>query len=185
MPERSTDEDEAKRHRSAEAWVEATSAFDRVMSVALSVDEPKTTAWIADEAHVAETTARSHLERLVDLHVLTSATTHGPTTYSPDAGYLRFRRVSELVEERDKDEIVKYVAELKADIESWKDEYGVAGPDELRMKATDDDVSAEAAREFMQVASEWDSREREKSIVREAIQRYDQFENPNHEAMRS
>lgn len=121
----------------------------------------------------------------MDLRVLTSATTRGPTTYSPDAGYLRFRRVSELVENRDKDEIVKYMAELKADIESWKDEYGVAGPDELRMKATEDDVSAEEAREFMQVASEWDSREREKSIVREAIQRYDRFENPDLEAIRS
>lgn len=185
MPEYSVDEDGAERQRSAETWVEETSAFDRVMSVALSVDEPETATWIADEAHVAETTARSHLERLVDLRVLTSATNHGPTTYSPDAGYLRFRRVSALVEERSKDEIVKYVAELKADIESWKNEYGVEGPDELRTKATADGVSAAETREYMQVASEWDSREDEKSIAREAVERYDQFESSNHEAIRS
>jgi len=182
--EHSTDEDGAERHRPADTWVEETSAFDRVMSVALSVDEPKTATWIADEAHVAETTARSHLERLVDLRVLTSATSYGPTTYSPDAGYLRFRRISGLVEERSKDEIVKCVAGLKADIKSWKDEYGVDDPDELRTKATEDGISAAETREYMQVASEWDSREDEKSILREAVERYDQFDNSNREVVR-
>lgn len=185
MSDQPPDGDEADSREPTETWVEQTSAFDRVMSVALSVDGPKTATWIADEAHVAETTARSHLERLVDLRVLTSASARGPTSYAPDSGYLRFRKVSELVEEYDKDEIVKYVAEIKADVESWRDEYDVEGPDELRMRATEDDVTAEETREYMQVASEWDSREHEQSIVREALERYDQFEGPSPNEVRS
>jgi predicted ArsR family transcriptional regulator len=54
------------------AWKERTTAFDRVRSVALAVSEPRTAAWIAGEAAVAENTARRHLGRLVDLTVLTA-----------------------------------------------------------------------------------------------------------------
>lgn len=181
MPDHPTAEDGKDGPRSAETWIEQTSAFDRVMSVALSLDEPKTAKWIADEAHVAETTARNHLERLVELRVLVSTTTYGTTTYSPDSGYLRFRKASALVERYEKDEIVNIVAELKADIESWKNEYGVEDPDELRVKATEDGVSAEEAREYLQVASEWDSGLHEKSIMRDAVERYEQFENSDRE----
>ncbi|WP_135823945.1 DUF7342 family protein [Halorussus ruber] len=185
MNDASPDDTEKGGPQAAETWVEQTSAFDRVMSVALSVSDPKTAKSIANEAYVAETTARNHLERLVELRVLTSATANGTTTYSPNSGYLRFRKLSELVEQYDKDEIVKRLADLKADIEVWEDEYGVDDPDELRVKAAADGVSAEETRELLQIASEWESREHEKFMMRDAIERYDRLRESSREQLHS
>lgn len=62
-----------------DAWVENTSTFDRVKSVVLTLSEPKTAACIAEESHVSESTACSHLTRLADLGVLVKASIpHGP-----------------------------------------------------------------------------------------------------------
>ena len=76
------------------AWKEQTSAFDRVRSVALSLSEPRPAAWIASEALVAENTARKHLERLVDMHVLLKADREGTALYTPDPLHQRLDRKS-------------------------------------------------------------------------------------------
>ncbi len=47
-----------------ETWVETTTAFDRVQSVAVTVDQPHTAPEIAEKAHVAANTARKHLTSL-------------------------------------------------------------------------------------------------------------------------
>lgn len=160
------------------AWKEHTSAFDRVRSVALSLSEPRSAAWIAEEALVAENTARRHLERLADLHVLTTDATGSAVTYYPDPVYVRTRDLRELVADHDRDELTELAAALKADVESWQDEFGVRSPDELRSTAAGEGTSADEALERRRVASDWELTEYRLSLVEDALSRYDEYSDP-------
>lgn len=157
------------------AWKEHTTAFDRVRSVALSLSEPRSAAWIADEALVAENTARRHLERLADLHVLTADTGGDAVTYYPDPVYVRTRDLRELVTEHDRDELTALATDLKSDVESWEAEYGVTSPDELRSTAAAEDTSADEAIERRRAASDWELTEYRLSLVEDALSRYDEY----------
>lgn len=158
-----------------DAWTDASSAFDRVMGVALALDRPRTAGWIADEAHVAEETARGHLRRLVDLRALASTTARGTTTYYPDSAYLLFRQVAELVEGHDRDELLDAAADVKEALEAFREEYGVDTPDDLRARAAAPETSASEAREYKKVASEWETVEHRRSVIQRAIEEYDRF----------
>lgn len=157
------------------AWKEHTSAFDRVRSVALSLSEPRSAGWIGDEALVAENTARRHLERLADLHVLTTDSTASAVTYYPDPVYVRTRSLRELVTEHDRDGLTELAVELKTDIESWQDEYDVVSPDDLRRTAAASDISAEAARERRRTASDWELATYRLALIEDALARYDEY----------
>lgn len=164
---------EEREHR--DAWVEETASVDRVISVALALEQPRTADWIADEAEVSTTTARDHLSRLVELRVLTAVEQRGATTYHPDEAYQRFRDVSRLVEEHTREELEQLTVEAKQDIEELKTAYGVESPTELRGLATADGTSSADAREHFRKASEWDSHRHVLSIAKEAFDRYDGF----------
>lgn len=157
------------------AWKERTTAFDRVRSVALAVAEPRTAAWIAGEAAVAENTARRHLGRLADLNVLTADADGDATTYYPDPVYVRTRELRALVDEHDRDGLSGLAAELQADVERWRAEYDAAGPDEVRAGAAAADASAAEARERRRVASDWEHARYRLSLVEDALERYDEF----------
>ncbi len=158
-----------------EAWIRHTSGFDRVQSVALTTSSPRTAAWIADEAHVAENTARRHLQRLAELNVLATDSSGDAVTYHPDPVYVRTRELRALVEEHDRDGLASLAASLKADVEEWADEYDASDPDEVRMGATDDAVSADGARERRRVASDWDHARYRLSLVEDALERYSEY----------
>lgn len=174
----STDQDDATASPDTSgdsAWKEHTTAFDRVRSVALSLSEPRSASWIADEAVVAENTARRHLERLASLHVLTTDTTGSAVTYYPDPVYIRTRDVRELVTDHDHDALAELAAGLKADIESWRDEYDVTSPDELRSTAAAEGTSADEAVERRRAASDWELSKYRLSLIEDALSRYDEY----------
>lgn len=157
------------------AWKEHTSAFDRVRSVALSLSDPGSAGWIANEALVAENTARRHLERLADLHVLTTDTRGDAVTYYPDPVYIRIRDLRELVSGNDRDELAELATDLKADIETWEDEFDVTSPDELRRTVAAEDTSADDALERRRAASDWEIAEYRLSLIEDALSRYDEY----------
>ena len=157
------------------AWKEHTSAFDRVRSVALSLSEPRSAGWIATEALVAENTARQHLDRLADLHILTTDTTGSAVTYYPDPVYIRTRDLRELVTEHDRDGLTKLAVALKSDIESWQEQYDVDSPDELRSTAASDEISADESVERRHTASDWELTKYRRSLIKEALSRYEEY----------
>lgn len=157
------------------AWKEQTSAFDRIQRVALTVSKPRPAAWIAEEALVAENTARTHLQRLTDLNVLTADTAGDATTYYPDPVYVRTREVRSLVDDHDQNELTDLAADLKADIEEWMAEYDAAGPTDVRISSTATDVSATEARDRRRVASDWEHAQYRLSLIEDALERYDEF----------
>lgn len=156
-------------------WIEATSAFDRVRSVAFALQEPRTAGQIAESAHVAEKTARGHLRRLVEMDALLEETDQGPTTYYPDPGYMRFREIRALAREHDRDELTELVATLKGDVEDWRAEYDVADPDALRVSVADADVSEAAVYDRQQAAEDWAYTEHRLDLIRDALAQYDRL----------
>ncbi len=154
-------------------WKEHASAFDRVKSVTMTLSEPRSAPWIAEEAVVSPNTARDHLHRLVDLSVVTVTENDGTRRYYPDPLYTRLRDVRELLQERTKQEISENAAELKNEIAAWKAGYNADSPDTLRERAAVDDVSAEEAYEFVQIASDWELARYRLSLVQDAIKNYD------------
>jgi hypothetical protein len=156
-----------------ETWKEHASAFDRVKSVTMTLSEPRPAPWIAEEAAVAPNTARDHLDRLIDLGVVTVTENDGTRRYYPDPLYTRLRDVRELLRETTKQELSEQAAELKNEIAAWETEYDAHSPDVLRERATADDVSAEQAYEFVRIASDWELARYRLSLVQDAIENYD------------
>lgn len=154
-------------------WKKHASAFDRVKSVTMTLSEPQSAPWIAEEAAVSPNTARDHLHRLIDVGVVTVTENDGTRRYYPDPLYTRLRDVRELLRGTTKQELSEQAADLKNDIAAWETEYDVHSPDVLRERATADDVSAEQAYEFVRIASDWELARYRLSLVQDAIENYD------------
>jgi predicted ArsR family transcriptional regulator len=154
-----------------EAWTEQASAFDRVRSVADTLARPRSASYVAEQASVAENTARDHLERLVEMNVLLRETREGTTLYAPDPLHTRAQALRDLLEEHDHDELVGLKAALQERIEAWRDEYGVDSPAALRARAADTDDAA-ATREIREAASDWELVAYRLGLVETAIEQY-------------
>jgi len=155
-----------------EARKDSVDGIDRVISVAMSLEQPRTAGYVGDKAHVSENTARKHLERLVELRILVAVEQRGAKTYFPDQAYQHFREVSQMVEEHDRSKIEEITISAKEEIERLKETYEVDSPTELRSEATAETTSSEEAREYFKRASEWDQHLRMLSVAEEALDRY-------------
>jgi hypothetical protein len=157
-----------------EAWKEHTTAFDRVRSVGTTVSKPRPASYVAEEAHVAENTARDHLERLVDLNVLLKTERDDGTLYSPDPLHVRIQTVRDLLEEHNRDGLIDLKIELQSRIEDWETDYSVDSPDELRSRTAETDTASQT-REFKKTASDWELARYRLSVLEDAIDNYDTY----------
>ncbi|AQL42322.1 transcriptional regulator [Halorientalis sp. IM1011] len=162
----------------SDTWVENTSAFDRVKSVALTLSEPRTAGWIASEAQVSENTARSHLTRLADLGVLTTTTTEQGTGYAPDPIYTRSQDIRELVDGRSEKELAATAADVQEELQEYRETYDSDSPEALRVSVADADCSPDAARERLEAASDWEYARYRLSLLRDALDHYDTYTTP-------
>ena len=139
----------------------------------MTLSEPQSAPWIAEQAAVSPNTARDHLRRLVDLGVVTENDDNGTRHYYSDPLYTRLRDIRELLDETTKQELSEQAAALKDDIAAWKAEYDADSPDGLRERAAADNVSAEQAYELTRTASDWELARYHLSLVQDAIRNYD------------
>lgn len=153
------------------AWIEQTSAFDRVHSVATTVSQPQPASYIGEEAHVAENTARDHLARLVDMNVLLKSDEEGTALYSPDPLHTRMQTLRNLLEDHDHDGLIELKADMQEQIAVWKRDYDADSPEELRERAAET-TEAEATRDVVKVASDWELVLYRLSVVEDAIENY-------------
>lgn len=156
------------------AWTDQTSAFDRVRSVANALSQPQPVSYIAGEAKVADTTARAHLERLVDIGLLLKSNDEGLTCYSPDPLYARMQTIRDLFEENDRDALVRQKSELQDRIEMWRDDYEVESLEELRERAASTESAAET-RDILQTVNDWALVSHRLGIIEEAIKNYPRY----------
>lgn len=157
-----------------ELWKEQQSAFDRVRSIAVTLSEPRSADWIAQEAHVASNTARDHLARLVEMNVLQEVSGEGAIQYRPDPLYTRLRALRELLEDRKRDDLLELRATLQEDIETWQTEYNVDSPSELRMQAGSAET-ADETRTLRRIASDWEVVRYRLGLVEDAIKHYSDY----------
>ena len=129
-------------------------AFDRVKSTAMVLDEPHSAREIADKADVAEHTARKHLNRLVDLQVLLQKKVDRTTLYAPDPLHHHLQMARDLIDKFSEDELTALKSEKKSKIHDIQERYGVEAIEELREKAVDVDDTKQY-REMKKRASDW------------------------------
>lgn len=156
-------------------WVEETSAFDRVKSVAFALQCPRPAGEIAESAHVAEKTARGHLQRLVGMDLLLESNESTPVTYYPDPAYMRYREVRSLAREHDREELVDLAATLKGDIADWREAFDVDTPDELRASVARPAVSEHEIRDRQRAAEDWEFTAYRLELVEDALAQYDRL----------
>lgn len=157
--------------RGATAWKAQTSAFDRVRSVVETASQPRSASAIAEAALVAENTARDHLDRLVDMHVLVEIDRGGTSLYTPDPLYQRAQTIRELLDEYDHDGLIELKEDLLEQIETWETEFGVTSPGSLRECAAEAD-KADQISEIRTTASDWELVAYRLRIVDDAIENY-------------
>ena len=157
-----------------DGWKATESAFDRVRSVAVTLTQPRSADWIAEQAHVAGNTARGHLQRLVEMNVLEEVSDEGATRYHPDPLYTRMRALRDILEGRDQDDLVELRADLQEQVETWRDEYGADSPEALREQAATSET-ADQTRELRQTANDWEIVRYRQGLVEEAIERYAEY----------
>lgn len=152
-------------------WTDHQSAFDRVRSVAVTVSEPRSADWIAEQAHVAGNTARDHLQRLVEMNVLRTVTGETATHYEPDPLYTRMQALRELLDGRDRDDLLALRGDLQEQVETWQREYDAQSPSDLREQAAHAETAAET-RSMRQTANDWEIVAYRLRLVEDAIEHY-------------
>jgi len=159
----------------ASTWEDHTSAFDRVRSVVMAVPEPQSASWIADRAHVAESTAREHLDRLAEMGAVAIDADEDCRRYGPDPAYLRFREIRTLTDEHDRSELGDLVVDLKESIADTAERYDAETPAELRAAAAEADVTPEETRTMHRAAADWEHYSYRLSLLDDAITHYDAY----------
>ena len=157
--------------RGVARWKENQSAFDRVRAIAVTLSEPRSADWIAEQAHVAGNTARDHLQRLVEMNVLQTVSGANATQYAPDPLYTRMQALRDLLDGRDRDELLGLRAELQEQVETWQTEYDVESPAALRAQAAHAET-ADETRELRQTAADWEIIQYRLRLVADAIEHY-------------
>lgn len=157
-----------------DSWADGLSGADRVEAVALTVSEPRTANWIADEADVAHATAKKYLSRLAADGALREETQDGHTTYQPDPVSQYLRETRELYESHTPDELAASLGEMNDQIRTWKREYDVETPNDLRA-SIGDAASERDERERRETASEWEHLAYRRRLVEDALHLHDRF----------
>lgn len=151
-----------------------TTGEDRVRMVARQLSEPRTANWIASEAGWSHEPTRRVLERLVEDGVLRRDDSGTHTTYYPD---YRRQAMQEAMRLRDSghtvEELTDRLADMKARIRDWEDEFDVESPNQLRGTIADRDLDADEEDRRREIAREWDQLERRVQIVGFAVREWD------------
>lgn len=151
-----------------------TTGEDRVRMVARQLSEPQTANWIASEAEWSHKPTRRVLERLVEDGVLRRDESGTHTTYYPD---YRQQAMQEAMRLRDSgrtvEELTDRLADMKAQIRDWEDEFNVESPNELRATLVDEDLAPEEESRRRKLAQEWEHLQRRIKIVGFAIREWD------------
>lgn len=101
---------------------------------------PQTAREIADRARVSEPAAREHLKRLSRAGGPAVAVEEGATTRSMrDPDQARFERIKVIADGATTTEIETAFREMKAEVRSYEDDYGVSSPEELARELVPDD----------------------------------------------
>jgi DNA-binding transcriptional ArsR family regulator len=126
-----------------EEWVEETTPFERVYEIICRTYDPTSASQIADRARVSSTTARKHLRTLVDAGEVTTAQEGQTMLYRRSETGIVTEHAQSLLAERTPEEIASGIAEMKTQIQEWRDEHGVDSPEELARELDIEDADSD------------------------------------------
>ncbi|MFC7060164.1 DUF7342 family protein [Halovenus salina] len=151
-----------------------TTGEDRVRMVAQQLSEPRTANWIASEADWSHEPTKRVLRRLVDDGILHRDETGTHTTYYPD---YRRQAIQEAMRLRDSDhtveELTDRLAEMKAQIRDWEDEFDVESPNQLRGTLANETLGSDEEDRRREIAQAWEHLQWRIEIVGFAIREWD------------
>jgi DNA-binding transcriptional ArsR family regulator len=148
-----------------EAWTEDSDGFDRVEAVVRRTHEPRSAAEIAESAHVSESTARKHLQRLADLGLALATQEGRVTRYERDDDHYLLERVRDLQRTQTREVLLESIEEMRAEIEDYRREYGVEAPEDLAL----DDETAEGSADPWSDVTDWATIREHLAIARTAL----------------
>jgi hypothetical protein len=164
-----------------ESWTEDLSTRERVRKIALSLTRPRSVNWIRTEADVASwDTTKSELDRLVEYGQLREVEDDSGTEtryrYGPNYRRRYLDRVEELATEHSKEELRAELAELRTEIEEWRERYGVDSADDLEASLTEADLTSDDIRERNRVIRQWRRSLGTERLIEHALALYDDLE---------
>ena len=143
-----------------------TTGEDRVRMAAHQLTEPQTANWIASEAEWSHEPTKRVLERLVDDGVLRRDDSGPHTTYYPDYRQQAMREAIRLRDGgRSVEELTDRLAEMKAQIRAWEDEFAVDSPNQLRATLIDENLGAVEEDHRRDVARDWEHLQQRIQII--------------------
>lgn len=146
-------------------WVDETTPFERVHGVVRRTYNRATAGEIADRARVSPTTARKHLRALVDAGEATTAREGRTTLYRRSETAIVTEHAEALLAERTHEEIASGIADMKATIREWREEFGVESPEEFAREL--DVVDADDERGA--ILTEWQTTRRNLALAQAAL----------------
>ncbi|WP_206425097.1 winged helix-turn-helix domain-containing protein [Halosimplex salinum] len=146
-------------------WIEETTPFERVHDVVKRTYEAEPADEVADRARVSPTTARKHLRTLADAGEVTTTQEGRTTRYRRSETAIVTEHAQSLLAERTPEEIATGIADMKATMQEWREEYGVESPEEfareLNVVDADDEHSA--------LLREWQTTRRNVALAQAAL----------------
>jgi DNA-binding transcriptional regulator GbsR (MarR family) len=143
-------------------WIKATDGFDRVRSVLRQTREPTPVTQIAEQAHVSETSARKHLDRLAELGPAATTQDGRTTLYHRNEEHHIFQRIRQLQREHTRAELFDGIREMKSQLQNYREQHSVESPEEIALDIDDRD-------EPWHVISEWESTRQNLALAQTAL----------------
>lgn len=155
------------------SWTENTSGRERVRHVVELLESPATVQEIADRADVSRTTADDELQRLASDDWVTETTIESKKAFDLNPVRMLFDEITDLIENHTRDELENQLGALKEEREELAAEYGAKSLSEFREQLLEAELSAEEVRERRNVIATWEALETDLSLVKHALQLYD------------
>lgn len=169
-PPNRTSPDGGTEHRDGndvvvEEWIEETTPFERVYEIIRRTYDPMSASQIADRARVSPTTARKHLRTLVDAGEVTTSQDGQTMLYRRSETGIVTEHAQSLLAERTPEEIASGIAEMKTQIQEWRDEHGVDSPEELARELDIEDADSD----YGALVREWQTTRRNLALAQATL----------------
>lgn len=148
-----------------EEWVDETTPFERVYEIIRRTYDPTSASQIADRARVSPTTARKHLRTLVDAGEVTTSQEAQTMLYRRSETGIVTEHAQSLLAERTPEEIASGIADLKTQIQEWRDEHGVDSPEELARELDIEDADSD----YGALLREWQTTRRNLALAQATL----------------
>lgn len=155
------------------SWKDDMTGRERVRAVVETLQEAATVSDIAARAEVSPTTAGDELEQLESDNRVNKTLVDDQKGYELNPARLFFDDLLELIQENTRDELEAQLEQLKSEEETLQEEFETDSLAALREYLVEQELSAEEVREIRNTVSTWEALETELTLVRRALQLYD------------